>query len=81
MRTHVPHADGSFERHAPTAKLSKFTIAPTLAIGPAFWSRPEFRMYVTTAEWNSAAGNVTGQAAFANKTSGTSYGAQVERWF
>jgi len=36
---------------------------------------------VTTAKWNAAAGNVTGQAAFAGETSGTSYGAQVEVWY
>lgn len=64
-----------------TAKLAKLTIAPTLATGPDFFSRPEFRLYVTTAKWNSAAGNVTGQAAFDDKTNGTSYGAQVEWWF
>jgi maltoporin len=64
-----------------TARLTKLTIAPTLAVGPDFWSRPEFRLYVTTARWNTAAGNVTGQAAFDGKTSGTSYGAQVEWWF
>lgn len=64
-----------------TAKLTKFTFAPTLSVGPDFWTRPEFRLYVTTAKWNTAAGNVTGQAAFADKTSGTSYGAQVEWWF
>ncbi|MFN7726974.1 MAG: maltoporin [Rubrivivax sp.] len=64
-----------------TARLSKVTLAPTLSVGPDFWTRPEFRLYVTSAKWNSAAGNVTGQAAFADKTSGTSYGAQVEWWF
>ncbi|WP_284616924.1 maltoporin [Aquabacterium humicola] len=64
-----------------TAKLTKLTIAPTLSIGPDFWSRPEFRLYATSAKWNRAAGNVTGQDAFANRTSGTSYGAQVEWWF
>lgn len=64
-----------------TAKLTKITLAPTLSVGPGFWSRPEFRLYVTIAKWNEAAGNVTGQAAFADKTSGTSYGAQVEWWF
>jgi maltoporin len=64
-----------------TARLTKFTLAPTLSIGPDFWSRPELRLYVTSAKWNAAAGNVTGQSAFANKTSGTSYGAQVEWWF
>jgi len=64
-----------------TAKLTKFTIAPTLSTGQGFWNRPELRLYVTTAKWNEAAGNVTGQAAFAGKTSGTSFGAQVEMWF
>jgi maltoporin len=78
-------ADAGYSQFKPeggaTAKLSKFTIAPTLSIGQDFWSRPEFRLYATSAKWNGAAGNVTGQAAFANKTSGTSYGAQVEWWF
>jgi len=64
-----------------TARLTKITLAPTLSVGPGFWDRPEFRLYVTHANWNSAAGNVTGQPAFADKTSGTSYGAQVEWWF
>jgi maltoporin len=67
--------------NAPTAKLAKLTIAPTLATGPEFFSRPEFRLYVTTAKWNGPAGNVTGQAAFDGNTTGTSYGAQVEWWF
>jgi maltoporin len=64
-----------------TKKLTKFTFAPTLSTGPGFWNRPELRLYVTSARWNEAAGNITGQAAFAGKTSGTSYGAQVETWF
>jgi maltoporin len=64
-----------------TAKLTKLTLAPTLAVDSGFWSRPEFRLYVTHASWNAAAGNVTGQAAYVGKTSGTSYGAQIEWWF
>ena len=64
-----------------TQRLTKFTLAPTLSVGPDFWNRPEFRLYMTHAKWNAAAGNVTGQAAFAGRTSGTSYGAQVEWWF
>ena len=63
------------------ATLNKFTIAPTLSVSNEFWSRPELRLYVTTAKWNKAAGNVTGQTGFADKTSGTSAGAQVEWWF
>ena len=64
-----------------TARLTKVTLAPTLSINSDFWSRPELRLYVTHGQWNKAAGNVTGQAGFADKTSGTSYGAQVEWWF
>lgn len=65
----------------PTARLTKLTLAPTLSIDNSFWSRPELRLYVTHARWNAAAGNVTGNPAFAGKTSGTSAGAQVEWWF
>ncbi|MDC6169679.1 maltoporin [Paucibacter sp. XJ19-41] len=64
-----------------TARLTKLTIAPTLSVGSDFFSRPEFRLYATMAKWNKAAGNVTGQAAFDDKTSGNSLGAQVEWWF
>lgn len=64
-----------------TARLTKLTLAPTLSIDSSFWSRPELRFYVTTAKWNAAAGNVTGNPAFNGKTSGTSAGAQVEWWF
>lgn len=68
-----------------TQKLTKFTLAPTLSTGPGFWNRPELRLYVTTAKWNQAAnaaaggGGVTGIGD--GKTSGTSYGAQVEVWW
>ncbi len=70
-----------------TKKLTKLSIAPTLTTGPGFWDRPEIRLYVTQARWNHAAGGsgavdaVTGQAAFAGKTSGTSFGVQVATAF
>lgn len=68
----------------PTQKITKFTLAPALTTGQGFWSRPELRLYVTTAKWNAAAnaaapGGVTGLGD--GKTRGTSYGAQVEVWF
>lgn len=68
-----------------TQKLAKFTFAPTLATGPSFWSRPELRLYVTTAKWNDAANAAAGVGGITGigdgKTKGTSYGAQVEIWF
>lgn len=63
------------------ATQTKLTIAPTLSVNSEFWSRPELRLYVTTARWSKAAGNTTGQVGFADRTSGTSAGAQVEWWF
>lgn len=68
-----------------TQNLTKFTFAPTLSTGPDFWNRPELRLYVTTAKWNSAANAAYGLAGLTGlsngKTSGSSYGAQVEMWF
>jgi maltoporin len=68
-----------------TQKLTKLTLAPTLATGPGFWNRPELRLYVTTAKWNDAANTAAGAGGVTGvgdgKTSGTSYGAQVEIWF
>jgi maltoporin len=63
-------------------RLSKFTIAPTLALNEDFWSRPELRFYVTTAHWNAAAAaaNATtfGQGG---KTSRSIAGIQYEIWW
>ena len=69
----------------PTQKPAKFTIAPTLTTGPAYWNRPELRFYVTAAKWNQPANAVAGVAGLTglgnDKTSGTSYGFQAETWF
>lgn len=72
-------------KNGATQKLAKFTLAPTLSTGPGFWNRPEFRLYVTTAKWNNAANVAAGPNGLTGrgdgKTTGTSYGAQVEMWF
>jgi maltoporin len=64
-----------------TQKLTKFTIAPTLATGPGFWNRPELRLYATTAKWNEAAAANSANGLPTGKTSGTSVGVQVETWW
>lgn len=38
-----------------TGNLMKLSIAPTLAIGPAYYGRPELRLFYTYAKWNDAA--------------------------
>jgi len=75
----------SAKANGTSSKLTKFTIAPTLSTGPEFWARPELRAYVTTAKWNNAANAAAGATGLTgngdNKTTGTSYGVQVEWWF
>ncbi|WP_295998446.1 carbohydrate porin, partial [Rugamonas sp.] len=69
-----------------TAHLTKFTIAPTIAMGESYWSRPELRFYVTYGKWNGAAtplvnANNNSGAVYGNGTSGTSAGLQLEAWW
>ena len=78
---------GYMEYHpngAPTQKLAKFTFAPTLSTGPDYWTRPELRVYMTTAKWNAPArGTIAGNGdpEALTKDTGTSFGFQVETWF
>ncbi|MBV8659765.1 MAG: carbohydrate porin [Burkholderiales bacterium] len=69
-------------------QLTKLTVAPQLAVGKGFWARPVLRAYYTYAKWNDAAkaaGSVafgnTSAAEYANRTSGSSYGFQMEAWW
>ena len=70
---------------SPIQKLAKLTVGPALSTGPGFWNRPELRLYVTTAKWNSAANTAAGPGGVTGigdgKKNGTSYGAQVEIWY
>lgn len=69
-------------------RLNKVTVAPQLAKGRGFFSRPVLRAFVTYADWNAAArdalenpvaGGATG--VYGLKTEGISYGIQVEAWW
>lgn len=63
-------------------RLDKLTIAPTLSVGPDFYSRPELRFYVTMANWNDAAGAANALSFGAGgKTSRTIAGVQYEVWW
>lgn len=64
--------------------LNKFTLAPTLALAPGFWSRPELRFYITHASWNNAAAvanSGAGGFGIGGRTANTIAGAQVEAWW
>jgi maltoporin len=72
---------------APTENLIKYTIAPTLTMGPGFFDRPELRLFVTRANWNSASiatinsNNGGTSSSIGQTTSDTSFGLQLEAWW
>lgn len=62
--------------------LNKVTVAPALAVGGDFWSRPELRFYVTHASWNDAAAKANASSFGANgKKAQTIAGVQYEIWW
>ena len=60
-------------------RVTKFTIAPTLTVGPNYYDRPELRLYYTHGAWNDT--YRLNNPQFGNDKSGNSYGIQVETWF
>jgi maltoporin len=69
-----------------TARLTKVTLAPAIALGEGYFSRPELRLFVTYGKWNGAATPLVnasnhGGPVYGNATSGTSAGVQVEAWW
>ena len=62
--------------------LTMGTFAVAFSPNTDFWTRPEFRIYATRANWNDAAAAAapTGGALF-GRTKATTIGAQVEAWW
>ncbi|WP_295957238.1 carbohydrate porin [Rhodoferax sp.] len=62
--------------------LTKGTFAVAFSPNTDFWTRPEFRIYATRANWNDAAAAAapTGGALF-GRTKATTVGVQVEAWW
>ncbi len=62
---------------APNQTITKLTIAPTLAVGPNYYDRPELRLYVSTFSMNDA---YVANHGLSKKTQ-SSVGVQAEIWF
>jgi maltoporin len=62
---------------ASKQSVTKFTIAPTLTVGPNYYDRPELRFYVSTFSMNDAYAAANGQT----KKSKSAAGFQAEVWF
>lgn len=82
MLVEAAATSSSFSDNSPKQTLNKITLAPTLAVGGDFWSRPELRFYVTKASWNKAAATANSSTFGMNgKTSQTLAGIQYEIWW
>jgi len=71
---------------AGTPMLFKATLAPTIALGREYYSRPELRLFATYSAWNDAAATAAAahpmaSGAFGSALSGFTFGASVEIWF
>lgn len=73
------------KKGADDLSLYKVTLAPTITTpagpGGEFLTRPEIRLFATYAGWNDAAKGQVGGKAFADKSNGLTFGAQVEAWW
>ena len=72
VRDGATHNEGS---------LRKLSIAPQLATGPTFFSRPVLRLFFTYASWSPSLRGQVGGAPYADRTDGLSYGLQAETWW
>jgi maltoporin len=66
--------------HAHDA-LGKITIAPQIASGSHFFSRPVIRLFATYAQWGPGFRGYVGGDALATQTWGASFGVQGESWW
>ena len=61
--------------------LRKFTIAPQIAAGRKFFSRPVLRLFATYADWSNGLRGFVGGVPFQDRTNGFTYGVQAETWW
>jgi len=76
-----------------TENMTKLTIAPTWAMAPNFWARPELRLFWTIGWWNQAAqaaaegstnaavASISSTGVFAGQSHGSTIGLQFEGWW
>jgi len=79
-------AEAGFDKvHSPSGQyegwLRKFTIAPQIGAGRQFFSRPVLRAFLTYGNWSDGLRGFIGAEPFLHRTSGLTYGVQVETWW
>jgi maltoporin len=65
----------------PSGTLYKFTLAPEVALGNKFMSRPVLRAYVTYAQWTDDFKGSVGGNDYAGGDNGWVWGIQMESWW
>lgn len=61
--------------------LGKLTLAPQLSLGDQFFSRPVLRAFLTYAAWGDGLQGEIGGPDYTDRTSGWSWGVQMESWW
>jgi maltoporin len=61
--------------------LRKLTIAPQVAVGRTFFSRPVARLFVTYADWSNGLRGYVGGEPYVARTRGVTYGVHAETWW
>lgn len=61
--------------------LGKLTIAPQVALGSEFFSRPVLCAFFTYALWSDGLEGEIGGADYATQSAGLSWGVQMESWW
>lgn len=61
--------------------LGKLTLAPQVALGDEFFSRPVLRAFLTYATWSDGLEGAIGGPDYAAQNSGWSWGVQMESWW
>lgn len=61
--------------------LRKLSIAPQVATGRTFFSRPVARLFVTFADWSDGLRGFVGGDPYLQRTHGITYGGQMEAWW
>jgi maltoporin len=67
--------------NSTSGNLWKLTLAPQVALGNQFFSRPVLRIFVTYAQWSNAFVGQVGGQDYQGLNSGLTWGMQMEAWW
>ncbi len=83
----TPAVGGVEAGYVTTKHLTKETLSAVWSPQSSWWSRPQLRVFVTNAQWDTSGTQNPWNGAYsptnfaADKKSGMTYGAQVEAWW